>query len=210
MSFGQGQRDKIKMNLYSDFELLDANFRLLAIENERKRAAVDVKMHVEAAARELSLERFGKFENELYMKIFNCLSGNSLEEKTGGVIAIKELIECTSASAETKVKNFAHNLSILLKSNTDFALIELIAVTLGHMARNSPVAHVDFIEGELIRALEWLKAEQPHRKFAACVVLQQLAANALSACLSVLRQRTYHLEWYCHIYDHIHEGLKRG
>lgn len=30
------------------------------------RAATDLKVHVELAARELSLERFTKFENELY------------------------------------------------------------------------------------------------------------------------------------------------
>lgn len=30
------------------------------------RAAADLKTHVELAARELSLERFAKFENELY------------------------------------------------------------------------------------------------------------------------------------------------
>lgn len=36
------------------------------------------------------------------------------------------------------------------------------------------------------------------------------AAKALSACLSVLRQRTYHLEWYCNIYSNIQEGLRKG
>ena len=115
-----------------------------------------------------------------------------------------------------------------LKKNTDFHLIESIAEAFGHMARNSPVSHVDFVECELNRALEWLRGEQPHRRLAACAVLQQLAENAptiffartkeffdlvwgplwdsrekirlcaakaLSACLAVLRQRTYHLQW---------------
>ena len=46
------------------------------------------------------------------------------------------------------------------------------------MARHSPVSHVDYVESELNRALEWLRSTQPHRLFAACVILQQLADNA--------------------------------
>ena len=231
------------MNLYSDFEILGNNLKLLAVENERDKATYEVRLHVEAAARELSLERFGNFENELYQKIFGYLYSNNIEEKTGGVLVIKELIECTSAAAETKVIKFASTLASLLKSNSNFKLIDLIAETFGHMARSSPVAHVDFVERELNRSLEWLRAEQPYRKYAGCKILQQLAENAptiffirtrdffdvifgplwdnndqirfaaaraLSACLAVLSQRTYHLEWYCYIYSNIHEGLIKG
>ena len=163
--------------------------------------------------------------------------------KRGGILAIRELIDCTSAAAESKVIKFANTIAAVLKANTDFALIELVADALGYMARHSPVSHVDYVESELNRALEWLHGTQPHRLFAACVVLQQLADNAptiffvrtreffdliwgplwhsrefirlsagkaLSACLAVLSQRTYHLQWYCNIYDMIHEGLHKG
>ena len=94
------------------------------------------------------------------------------------VTAIKELIECTSAAAETKVIKFSNTLANVLKVNTDFNLIELVAYAFGHMARNRPISQVDFVECEFNRALEWLKYEQPHRKFAACSMLQQLAENA--------------------------------
>lgn len=231
------------MNLYSDFEVLAANLKFLSVENKREKATIEIKHHVEAAARELSLERFGNFENELFQNIFSLLHGNNVDEKTGGILAIKELVECTSAAAENKVAKFAGTLAMVLKGTTDFELIELIADTFGHMIRKSPVSQVDFVDSELHRALEWLRGEQPHRRFAACVVLTQLAenaptvffsrtkeffdliwgplwdskdrirssaANALSACLAVLGQRTYHLEWYCRIYSNIHEGLKRG
>ena len=160
---------------------------------------------------------------------------------------IRELIECTSAGAEAKVIKFANTLSAALKGNTDFALIVLVAEALGHMARCSPVAHVDFVESELNRALEWLRVDVsrdlPHRRLAACAILQQLADNAptiffartseffdiiwgplrdakepirlaaakaLSACLAVLKQRTYHLQWYFNIYEQIHEGFRRN
>ena len=76
------------MNLYSDFEALDTSIKLLGIDSTRKKATSDIKLHVEVAARELSLERFGNFENELFNKIFSLLHGPVLEEKIGGVIGI--------------------------------------------------------------------------------------------------------------------------
>lgn len=60
--------------LYSDIELLEMQLSVLtsAESTERKRsAASEVRGHVEAAARELSLDRFAKFENELYRQIFS-------------------------------------------------------------------------------------------------------------------------------------------
>lgn len=56
------------MELYTDRELLDASLKqLVAVDNsDRNIAAIDVRVHVEAAAKELSFERFGLFELELY------------------------------------------------------------------------------------------------------------------------------------------------
>jgi FKBP12-rapamycin complex-associated protein len=175
------------MNLYSDWEKLEGSLRLLSNRFEVEKATLDIRDHVEVAARELSLERFGRFENDLYLRISTLLYGNTIEEKLGAVSAIRQLVECTSAAAETKIIKFANILASILKTSTDFELIELIAQTLGHMARNSPIAHVDFVESELNRALEWLRGEQPPRKFAACSVLQQLAVNAPTVLFSRLK-----------------------
>ncbi len=56
------------MNFYSDSELLEVALKALASKDEQTKikAANDTKTHLEAAARELSLERFGQFEEELY------------------------------------------------------------------------------------------------------------------------------------------------
>jgi FKBP12-rapamycin complex-associated protein len=236
------------MQLYSEYDMLSANLGQLSDRNTslQQSAAKEIRAHVEASARELSLVRFANFENELYASLFlRIISGDTITEKLGGILAIRELITCTSAAAEQKVMTFANTLSNALKANTDYALIELIAVALGDMARNSPVAQVDYVESELNQALYWLRDTQSHshRRFAACAVLQQLAENAptvffvrtkeffdliwkplrdpkeqirmsaaaaLSACLAVLRQRTYHLQWYCNIYEQIHEGFRKN
>eukprot|EP00601_Ochromonadales_sp_CCMP2298_P001577 CAMPEP_0173176150 /NCGR_PEP_ID=MMETSP1141-20130122/4293_1 /TAXON_ID=483371 /ORGANISM="non described non described, Strain CCMP2298" /LENGTH=339 /DNA_ID=CAMNT_0014098443 /DNA_START=164 /DNA_END=1179 /DNA_ORIENTATION=- len=234
------------MNLYGDFKLLDATLSSLSGKDDsaRDKATQEVKFHLETAARELSLERFARFENELYQEIFSFVNGNSMDEKVGGILVLRELIGCTSASAEAKVSKFAKALSTALNANTDFLLIDLIADALGHMARASPVSDVDHLEGELNRALSWLRGKHsPYRRFAACAVLRQLAENAptiffarvndffdliwgplwdskmqirtaagsaLSACLAVLRERTYHLQWYCYLYDQFQEGFLNG
>jgi serine/threonine-protein kinase mTOR len=173
------------------------------------------------------------------------VSGSTVSEKVGGILAIRELVDCTSAAAESKVVKFATALSNALSQASDTALIELIADALGHMAKNSPVSHVDYLEMELNRALDWLKGHKNsfNRRFAACTILAQLAKNArtvffariheffdliwspmwdprepirlaasraLSACLAVLRERTYHLQWYCLIYDQLKDGLTNG
>lgn len=57
------------MNLYADIILVDENLYVLASKDDdaKPRAASNLKLHVELAARELSLERFSRFETELYM-----------------------------------------------------------------------------------------------------------------------------------------------
>lgn len=163
------------MNLYSDFKKLDQTLVLLSsnksytdlhltavaplsYNNETKLLLDHVRYHVETAARELSLERFARFENELYTRIFSYMNGSSTLEKMSGIILIKELLKCTSSSTESKVTKFAKALVTALNANNDFSIIELIAETLGHMARYSPVSDVDYLEVELNKALGWLQA----------------------------------------------------
>jgi hypothetical protein len=98
----------------------------------------------------------------------------------GGIEVLRELIDCASAAAESKAIKFANTISYALRANTNFELLELIADALGHMAKYSPVSHVDYVECEIDRSLEWLSFKEniPHRRFAACAILQRLADNA--------------------------------
>jgi len=113
----------------------------------------------------------------------------SNDAKIGGILVLKELIDCTSSAAEVrqcshfvlfhsvmkfldqvKIIKFANILSDALKINTDFFILELIADAFGHMARYSLVSHLDCIERELYNAFEWLRSSQYiHQRFAACV-----------------------------------------
>jgi hypothetical protein len=72
---GKEENDRIRYDanicLLIAFErnILDVNTFLIVRPIVLCRAASDIKGHVEAAARELSLERFANFESELYQVI---------------------------------------------------------------------------------------------------------------------------------------------
>jgi FKBP12-rapamycin complex-associated protein len=169
--------------LYSDVELLELELSVLISPDPlaRKRtAALEIRAHVESAARELSLDRFAKFENELYKQIFSFIHSEKMNAKFGGILAIQQLIDCSSALAEQKQMKFASTLSFALKENSEFYLIQLVAETIGQMAKLSPVpAYIDYIENELNWALEGLRADTQHRRLAACAILQQLGMHCL-------------------------------
>jgi len=189
------------MNLYSDYETLEEILTNLRTD-DRKQASTEMKFHVEAAARELSLERFSSFENSLFMTIFNFVQSENMGDKLGGIVAIRELIDCTSASAEGKIIKFASTLAIALKNNTDFAIIELVADALGYMARFSSASQVDYVERELDRSLEWLSGTVTHRRHAACAVLHQLAENAPTIFFARSAD-FFHLIWFFSLDVHI-------
>jgi hypothetical protein len=63
------------MNAYSDYELLGGILKALVSRDvaERDAAAASLKSHVEMAFREMSTERFGQFEKELF-QVYCCIS----------------------------------------------------------------------------------------------------------------------------------------
>ena len=175
--------------------------------------------------------------------IFSLLYNDNIDGKKGGVLAIRELVKCPSAIPDAKTAKFSQVLSIALSTNTHFEILESIAGVIGYIAKHTPVPLVDYIEAELARALEWLEGNIPHRRLAACAVLEQLANNtptlffvqckaffdliwsplrdpkerirlcaaqALSACLCDLDKRTYHLQWYCSLFEQVLLGYTEG
>eukprot|EP01035_Chromulina_nebulosa_P018854 gene18854-24639_t len=183
------------MNLYSEYTSLSSTIKQLtslkldstesSITNE---LAEVVREHVYTAARELSLERFENFERDFYsllgslVLVDDSTGNNSKSTIIGGVIIIRELIDCTSAASELKLLKFSDILSGALKNSTDFKIIDLITNVYGYLAKSSLTSssHLLSIEKELNIALEILKlstVNNIHRRYAACSILKQLATN---------------------------------
>jgi hypothetical protein len=87
------------------------------------RAARHLRQYMETAVREMSSEAFSKFEGELYQRIFALVRSSDLAERLGGVAALDELIDASSAAAETKIIKFSNNLSNALRTNTDHDML---------------------------------------------------------------------------------------
>ncbi|CAM9622978.1 unnamed protein product, partial [Chrysoparadoxa australica] len=132
---------------------------------------------VETAVREMSTEAFSRFEGELFHSIFGLIRSPVLKDKLGGVAALDALINASTCQAEIKIIKFSNNLSNALRSNTNYDLLVQVSKALGHMASSRVVPNADFVEFEIDRGLEWLRAEQWRRRLAACLVLKELAAN---------------------------------
>ena len=73
---------------------------------------------------------------------------------------------------------FANTLGQTLRTARHPLLIEMVARSLGHMARHTAVSQADYVERELDRALEWLRSTNPHRMLAACAILREFASCA--------------------------------
>ena len=80
-----------------------------------------------------------------------CLRRRSVPVCDGfmALAAMDALIESTSSGeAETKIIKFANTLSKMISTNTDTQVLELVALTLGHLAHASVVPNTDYVEFE--------------------------------------------------------------
>ena len=235
------------MNFYSDAVLLEGFIRMLSTKNDadKARASKEIRIHVDIAARELSMERFEFFEKDIFQRIFNLILSDNSHEKIGGIKAVHTLIDAASASAENKFSRISDTLQDALRNNTEYSLLELISDALGHLAKamTAIVSQSDSIERQLFVGLDWLKSQQLHRRFVACHLLKNLASYApsvffaklqdffdhiwdalwdskerirlvasesISACIVILADRTYNMQWYSFIYTKSQEGFKRA
>ena len=144
-------------------------------ESERTLAAYQLRRLVSRAAREMSGETFGRFEDELYSTLFRMVHhGGDVEERLGGVAAIEALVGAPSAEPETKGIKFANVLSNALKQccvgdgrggsspclgspEGQRQFVTRTAAALGRLARRGPASSGDHVEFEVGRALEWLQ-----------------------------------------------------
>eukprot|EP00854_Cymbomonas_tetramitiformis_P013611 gene13611-16092_t len=139
----------------------------------------NLRMHVEAEARDLSGENFTRFMNELYNRIFSMVNSSNPDEKLGGIYAIDELIDVQLGENATKISRFANYLRDIFQPNIDTATMIAAAQALGHLVRAGGALTADVVEFEVKRGLEWLEAERLEaRRFAAVLILHQLAENA--------------------------------
>ncbi|TPX35002.1 hypothetical protein SmJEL517_g02512 [Synchytrium microbalum] len=147
-------------------------------EDVRARGATDLRDYVVSVSREVSGETFSKFMNDVNRRIFELIQSNDVYDKIGGILAIDKLIDFDGEDNTTKITRFANYLRLVLPG-TDPQIAVLAAKALGRLAQPGGNLTAEFVEFEVKRALEWLQGDRSEaRRYAAVLVLRELAANA--------------------------------
>ncbi|KAK9480797.1 armadillo-type protein [Lipomyces japonicus] len=144
----------------------------------RNRAADDLRDHLLTVVRELPIDQFSRFNNDVNRRIFELIHSTDTYDKLGGIAAIDKLIDFDGTEENaTKISRFANYLRIIIPSN-DVEAMRLAAKALGRLAIPGGTLTVEFVEFEVKRALEWLQSDrQESRRQAAMLIIYELAQN---------------------------------
>ena len=143
-------------------------------------AAAELTSFLWVLAHEMSLDVFGQVESAVFTKVFQLV--HSPHTRMAGVAALNALIEAPSADEEKKAIKFANNLSNGLRLSGDYEFWSSVSRALGRMAQLA--TNVDFVESEIVRALEWMGTDRSDRRLAATLTLKELAIYAPAAFYS--------------------------
>jgi FKBP12-rapamycin complex-associated protein len=135
----------------------------LVRDRANQQAGAELSSLLWILAHEMSLEDYGTVESEVFTSVFALVHSQENERRMAGLAALDALIDAPSADEEKKAIKFANTLSNGLRSALgDYEFLSAVSKALGHMATRT--ANVDFVESEVTRALEWLRAERSDRR----------------------------------------------
>lgn len=149
----------------------------------RTRAALELRLFLSAISRDLSLEQFNRYNNEINRMIFDLLQSKESLHVLGGIEALNSLIEFDSREGEenaTRTARFLNYLSQLILLN-DVNIMKHAITTLGKLATPGGTLTGEFVDFEAKRAIEWLQSEgkqNENRRHAAVLIISALAHNA--------------------------------
>eukprot|EP00798_Chlamydomonas_sp_ICE-L_P022752 gene22752-29919_t len=161
---------------------LDELCRPGALDRKRdgERSLLD---YVDAEARDLSADAFGRFMNDVYTRIGGLIhKSNDVYRRLGGVLAINEMIDMKAAGDDAaKISKLANLLSKVLEDAEEPVLVDIAAKTLGHLVQSGGSMASDIVEREVNRALQWCDPRvEPSeaRRLSAVLLLKELAERA--------------------------------
>jgi FKBP12-rapamycin complex-associated protein len=121
--------------------------------------------------------------SDLNKRIFELVNSDNLLDKVGGVAVIDKLIDTEYDENVHVFTRFANHLRTVLSvgPGTEPSVMIMASEALGRLAKASDNLTNDSLEFEITRALERLRGERNElRRYAAVLVLKQLALNASS------------------------------
>ena len=159
-------------------------------DNEvRLRASLELFHHVSTASKDLSTDKFTDYYANVNYRISQLINqSNDTSDKIAGILAIEQLIGFDGDDAAQKTTRFSGFLRVALRSN-DNGVLMFAARALGHLAIPGGALTAELVEAEVTSALEWLQLDrQENRRFAAVLVLRELARNSPTLLYSFVPQ----------------------
>ncbi|XP_055916701.1 serine/threonine-protein kinase Tor [Eupeodes corollae] len=139
------------------------------------KAAQSLFLYVKTELREMSQEELVQFFDDFNHHIFELVLSTDINEKKGGVLAIKCLISGDVVNTTTRISRYSTNLRNLLPSN-DVSVMENAAEALVKLASLPGSKGAESFDFDIKRAFEWLSGDrQEYRRHAAVFILRELA-----------------------------------
>ncbi|KAH7139276.1 armadillo-type protein [Dendryphion nanum] len=168
-------------------------------DDVRQKAALQLRLTVEAAHRELAPNVFANFYSEVNLRISALIvNGSDSNDRIGGLHALNALVDFKGDDAGQKMTRFASYLRSIMRG-TDYAAMVVAARTLGRLAKPGGTLTAELVESEVKAALEWLQLERTeNRRFAAVLIIRELAKNS----------PTLMYQWIAQIFEVIWAALR--
>ncbi|XP_043640413.1 serine/threonine-protein kinase Tor-like [Drosophila teissieri] len=144
--------------------------------NVQNKATQDLLFYVKTELREMSQEELAQFFDEFDHHIFTMVNATDINEKKGGALAMKCLINCEgSLTARKGISPYLNRLRDLLLIN-DVSVMEIAARSLVKLANMPTSKGADSFDFDIKKAFEVLRGErQEYRRHAAVFILRELA-----------------------------------
>ncbi|KAB5566179.1 armadillo-type protein [Coniochaeta sp. 2T2.1] len=170
-----------------------------ASEDQRKRAAWQIRDLVATVKQEMTPEQFLAFYNIVNTKIISLIAhGNDTSDRLGAVFILDALVDFEGIDMAIKYTRFASNLKMVLRGK-DLLPMQPAAQVLGKLCQPGGSLISELVESEVKTALEWLQSERvEERRYSAVLVLRELARNAPTLMYAYVN----------HIFDQIWVGLR--
>ncbi|KAG2704801.1 hypothetical protein I3760_05G022000 [Carya illinoinensis] len=147
-------------------------------DKPKEGASLALRKHLEEEARDLGGEAFSRFMDQLYDRISSLLDSNDVAENLGALRAIDELIDVALGENASKVSKFSNYMRTVFEVKRDPDVLVLAGRVMGHLARAGGAMTADEVERQVQIALDWLRGDRVDCRFAAVLILKEMAENA--------------------------------
>ncbi|KAK3375945.1 armadillo-type protein [Lasiosphaeria ovina] len=147
-------------------------------EDQRKRAARQIRDLVNIAKQEMGAEQFQLFFNSVNQRTMALIQGTDPYDRMGGVYILDALVDFDGIDLALKYSRFQQYIGTILRGK-DPNPMQPAAVVLGKLCKPGGSLISELVDAEVQTALEWLQSDRiEERRYAAVLVLRELARNA--------------------------------